>query len=95
MILTYMLTNLALPVYVIRYQRADLDLTRHLILPIVGTAIMLLPLWGLVQPDQSWPLNSFPWIVLGALVLSASYGVILARSSPDLAQRIGAYVADQ
>jgi amino acid transporter len=62
MILTYMLTNLALPVYVIRYQRADLDLTRHLILPIVGTPIMLLPLWGLVQPDQSWPLNSFPWI---------------------------------
>jgi amino acid transporter len=94
-ILTYMLTNLALPVYVLRYRRTDLDILRHLLLPIVGTAVMLFPLWGLVQPGQSWPFNVFPWIALGVLVLSAIYGVIITRSSPDLAHRIGAHVADQ
>jgi amino acid transporter len=94
-ILTYMLTNLALPVYVFRYRRADLDTARHLILPIVGTAVMLFPLWELVQPGQSWPFNLFPWIALGVLALSAIYGTIVARSSPNLAHRIGAYVADQ
>jgi amino acid transporter len=94
-ILTYMLTNLALPIYVFRYRRADLDTARHLLLPIIGTAVMLFPLWGLVQPGQSWPFNLFPWIALGVLALSGMYGVIIARSSPDLARRIGAYVADQ
>jgi amino acid transporter len=94
-ILTYMLTNLALPVYVIRYHRRDLDVLRHIVLPVCGTLVMLLPLWGLVQPGQSWPFNVFPWVSLVVLVLSLLYGVIIARLSPGLAHRIGAYVADE
>ena len=94
-ILTYMLTNLALPVYVFRYHRSELDVVRHVLLPIAGTAVMLFPLWGLIQPGQIWPFNVFPWIALGVLALSVLYGVVIARLSPDLAHRIGAYVADE
>ena len=94
-ILTYMLTNLALPVYVIRFHRSDLDILRHILLPIAGTLVMLFPLWGLIQPGQVRPFNVFPWIALGVLALSAIYGVVIARLSPGLADRIGAYVADQ
>ena len=94
-ILTYMLTNLALPVYVIRYHRRELDVLRHILLPVTGTLIMLVPLWGLIQPGQPRPFNAFPWIALGVLVLSAIYGVVIARLSPGLAARIGAYVADR
>jgi hypothetical protein len=32
--------------------------------------------------------------VLALLVISGIYGAILARSAPDLVQRIGSYVAD-
>jgi len=94
-ILTYMLTNLALPVYVIRHHRSELDILRHILLPIAGTIVMLFPLWGLIQPGQAWPFNVFPWIALGALVLSVIYGIVIARLSPGLAGRIGTYVADQ
>ena len=94
-ILTYMLTNLALPVYVIRYHRSELDTLRHILLPVAGTLVMLFPLWGLIQPGQTWPFNVFPWIALGVLVLSVIYGIVIARLSPGLAHRIGAYVADQ
>jgi amino acid transporter len=94
-ILTYMLTNLALPVYVMRYHRSELDVFRHILLPVAGTLIMLVPLWGLIQPGQPRPFNAFPWIALGVLVLSAIYGVVIARLSPGLAGRIGAYVADR
>ena len=94
-ILTYMVTNLALPVYVIRHHRSELDVLRHILLPAVGTLVMLLPLWGLVQPGQPWPFNVFPWIALGVLALSVVYGLVIARGSPGLAARIGAYVADQ
>ncbi len=94
-ILTYMLTNLALPVYVMRHRRAELDICRHILLPVSGTVLMLFPLWGLIQPDQPWPYNVFPWIALGVLALSIVYGLIVARLSPGLAGRIGAYVADQ
>ena len=94
-ILTYMLTNLALPVYVIRYHRSELDVLRHILLPVAGTLIMLVPLWGLIQPGQPRPFSAFPWIALGVLVLSAIYGVVIARLSPGFAARIGAYVADR
>jgi amino acid transporter len=94
-ILTYMLTNLALPIYVLRHQRRALNVFRHILLPVVGASIMILPLWGLVQPGQPWPFNVFPWIALTILVLSAIYGIVISRVSPGLADRIGAYVADQ
>lgn len=93
-ILTYMLTNIALPVYVLRYHRSELDILRHVLLPVAGTLVMLFPLWGLVQPGQSWPFNVFPWITLGVLALSIIYGLVIARLSPGLAHRIGVYVAD-
>jgi amino acid transporter len=94
-ILTYTLTNIALPVYVIRHHRSELDITRHLLMPIMGTVVMLLPLWGLVQPGQSWPLNVFPWIAFGVLCLCAVYGAVVTRLSSGEASRIGAYIADQ
>ena len=94
-ILTYMLTNLALPVYVIRYHRSELSVLPHILLPLIGALVMLVPLWGLIQPGQPWPFNIFPWIVLGVMIVSAIYGVVLARMSPGLAARIGVYVADQ
>jgi amino acid transporter len=94
-ILTYMLTNLALPVYVMRHHRSEFNVLRHLLLPLAGTLVMLFPLWGLIQPGQAWPFNIFPWIALGALVVSLLYGIMIARLSPGLANRIGAYVADE
>jgi amino acid transporter len=94
-ILTYMLTNLALPVYVMRHHRSELEIVRHILLPLTGTAVMLFPLWGLIQPGQAWPFNVFPWIALGVLALSLIYGIVIARLSPGLAHRIGAYVADE
>ncbi|WP_263367805.1 hypothetical protein [Edaphobacter bradus] len=90
-----MLTNLALPVYVTRYHRSELEILRHVLLPIAGTLIMLLPPRGPIQPGQTWPFNVFPWIALGALALFEVYGIVMAQLSPDLAGRIGAYVADQ
>jgi len=94
-ILTYMLTNLALPVYVIRHQRTELEILRHVVLPVAGALIMIFPLWGLIQPGQPWPFHVFPWVALVALVLSVIYGIVISRLSPGLAARIGAYVADQ
>ena len=94
-ILTYMLTNLALPVYVIRHQRTELEILRHVVLPVAGALIMIFPLWGLIQPGQPWPFHIFPWVALVALVLSVIYGIVISRLSPGLAARIGAYVADQ
>jgi amino acid transporter len=94
-ILVYMATNLALPVYMRRYHPQDFRFFRHGALPVLGTLFMLLPLWGLVQPGQPWPFSIFPYLALAALVLSVIYGALLANRKPDLVHQIGAYVADE
>jgi amino acid transporter len=94
-IITYLVTNLALPVYMLKYHRESFSPTKHLLVPVLGTVLMLFPLWGLVQPGQPAPFNIFPWLALALLILSLIYGALLARRAPDLVQRIGSYVADE
>jgi len=94
-IVTYLVTNLALPVYMWRNHRDEFSVVKHLIVPLLGTALMLFPLWGLVQPGQSYPFSLYPELAGGLLVLSVIYGAILAKRDPLLVQRIGSYVADE
>jgi len=94
-IVVYLVTNLALPVFMLKFHRADFRAVRHLLVPLLGSCLMLFPLYGLVEPGQAYPFSIYPYGVLALLVISGIYGLILARSAPDLVQRIGSYVADE
>jgi len=94
-IVTYLVTNLALPVYMLKNHRDDFSPVKHLIVPVLGTGLMLFPLYGLVEPGQPYPFNIYLYLVLGLLVISVLYGFILSKRTPDLVQRIGSYVADE
>jgi amino acid transporter len=94
-IVTYLVTNLALPVYMLKNHRDDFSPVKHLIVPVLDTGLMLFPLYGLVEPGQSYPFNIYPYLVLGLLVISVLYGSLLSNRTPDLVQRIGSYVADE
>jgi amino acid transporter len=94
-IIVYLTTTLALPVYILRFHKADFSVLKHGVIPalaVIGTAF---PLWGLVQPGQPSPYCYFPAVAGLGLVVAIIYGVVLARRSPDLVQRIGSYVADE
>jgi amino acid transporter len=94
-IVIYLVTNLALPVYMLKFHRADFRPIRHLVVPGLGSCLMLFALYGLMQPGQPFPYSVYPYAVLGLLVISGLYGAILAKAAPDLVQRIGSYVADE
>jgi amino acid transporter len=94
-ILVYLATNLALPVYMLRYHRPQFQPLRHLIVPLLGAGLMLFPLYGLIEPGQPHPFDLYPYLAMGLLLIAALYGLVLARLSPDLARRIGSYVADE
>jgi amino acid transporter len=94
-IVIYLVTNLALPVYMLKFHRADFRPVRHLVVPVLGSCLMLFPLYGLVEPGQAFPFSVYPYAVLALLVASGIYGAVLARTAPDLVQRIGSYVADE
>ncbi|GAC1624523.1 MAG: APC family permease [Ktedonobacteraceae bacterium] len=92
---TYLVSNLALPVYYRRYHPEQFSMLRHLILPLLGVLAIGFPLWGLVQPGQPTPFNLFPWISLAIIVLGLLYAIILSRRDPTLGDRVGSIVADR
>jgi amino acid transporter len=94
-IIVYLVTTAALPVYILRFHRTQFSALRHAVIPLLGIVLTLFPLWGLVQPGQPAPFNIFPSMAGVGLVIAAIYGIVLARRNPNLAQSIGSYVADE
>ncbi|APZ41784.1 APC family permease [Acidihalobacter ferrooxydans] len=91
----YGVTNLALPFYVWRKQRAAFSWPRHVVLPVLGFLAMILPIWGLIAPGQPYPFNLYPYIALAVLILAFIYAQRSVRRDPELAERIGSVVADE
>jgi amino acid transporter len=94
-IIVYLVTTVALPVYILRFHNSEFSLLRHCVIPFCGVVLTLFPLWGLVQPGQPSPFNLFPAMVGIGLVISIIYGIALARRFPNLVHSIGSYVADE
>lgn len=92
--LTYLVANLALPVYWRRHHRERFNALTHLILPLLGAAAIGYPLYQLVKPGQPAPYDRYPWIGLGVLVVAAVYGAVMFRRNPKLGERVGSIVAD-
>ena len=92
---TYLVSNIALPVYYRRHHPDQFSWLKHLILPILGVLAIGFPLWALVQPGQPAPFNLFPWIALGIIVIGLIYAIIISRRDPTLGDRVGSIVADR
>jgi amino acid transporter len=93
-LLVYLASNLALPFFYRRFQPAEFNVVRHGVLPVIGAASILVPLYYLAKPGQPAPLDWFPYIALGCLAVSVAYAVYLVRRDPTIGDRVGSIVAD-
>ncbi|KND42718.1 APC family permease [Streptomyces stelliscabiei] len=93
-LLVYLASNIALPLYYRRYRPQEFRVVRHLVLPALGTLAILVPLYYLAKPGQPAPYNWFPYAALAALFAAVGYAALLVRRDPTLADRVGSVVAD-
>jgi amino acid transporter len=93
-LLVYLASNIALPLYYRRYRPQEFRVVRHLVLPALGTLAILVPLYYLAKPGQPGPYNWFPYAALAALLAAVGYAALLVRRDPTLADRVGSVVAD-
>jgi amino acid transporter len=94
-ILIYFVATLALPVFFLKHYRSQFNVVKHLIVPILGAAAIIFPMYQLVKPGQPSPYNYFPYAALGVVVVGVVYAVILNRRDKTLADRVGSIVADE
>ncbi|NBM20327.1 APC family permease [Streptomyces sp. GC420] len=93
-LLVYLASNIALPLYYRRYRPQEFRVIRHLLLPALGTVAILVPLYYLAKPGQPAPYNWFPYAAIAALLAAVGYAALLVRRDPTLAERVGSIVAD-
>ncbi|MGW2637806.1 APC family permease [Streptomyces sp. NPDC001348] len=93
-LLVYLASNIALPLYYRRYRPQEFRTVRHLVLPAIGTLAILIPLYYLAKPGQPAPYSWFPLAALVTLLGAVSYATLLVRRDPSLAERVGSVVAD-
>ncbi|MFE2061339.1 APC family permease [Streptomyces sp. NPDC059467] len=93
-LLVYLASNVALPLYYRRYRPQEFRTVRHLVLPAIGTLAILVPLYYLTKPGQPAPYNWFPYAALAVLLAAVGYATLLVRRDPHLADRVGSVIAD-
>lgn len=93
-LLVYLASNLALPFYYRRYRREEFHVVRHAVLPVIGAAAIVVPLYYLAKPGQETPYDWFPYMALAVLAVALVYAVVLVRKDPELGERVGSIVAD-
>jgi amino acid transporter len=92
--LTYLVANLALPVYYHRHERERFSNVKHLLLPLLGAAAIGYPLYELVKPGQPAPFDRYPLIAAGVVVVALICGAIAFGRDRRLGERVGSIVAD-
>ncbi|ACU71543.1 amino acid permease-associated region [Catenulispora acidiphila DSM 44928] len=93
-LVVYLFTNLALPVYYRRHRREEFSALRHAVFPVLGAAVIVVPLYYLGKSGQAAPYSWFPWAALALVAVSALYAFYAVRRDPGLADRVGSILAD-
>jgi amino acid transporter len=94
-LLVYLAANLALPFFIRKHRPGSFNPVKHLVLPVLGAASIVVPLYYLSKPGQLSPYNWYPYVALVILALAIIYAIVLTRRDPGLAERVGSIVADE
>lgn len=85
----FILTNIALPVFIWRRHRNEFSVLLHVVFPTLSSLTFVAAIWLNVQPWPPAPLAYFPWIILVVVALAAIGAVILKRRNSAVLDRLG------
>ena len=85
----YLMTSVALPVFMWRRHRERFSAVRHVALPALGALTLVVPFIELCRPGQPAPYSVFPYLALGIVVIAAVAAVITVRRHPTAGESEG------
>jgi amino acid transporter len=90
MLPVYIITNIALPVFIRKNCPAEFSPVQHVAFPAISSLIFLVGIYLNLNPWPAAPMTSFPLIVLAVIIGAAGWATILHRNSSPLLNRLGA-----
>jgi amino acid transporter len=79
----YLLTTLALPVFMWRGHRSSFSTVRHVLIPLLGAMTLIVPFVELCKPGQPSPYSEFPYVALAVLAAAIAIAWIVVRRHPS------------
>jgi amino acid transporter len=79
----YLLTNLSLPVFMWRRHRALFSPARHVVVPVIGSAVLIVPFVELCRPGQPPPYDTFPFIALALVAVAVAIAALVVHRHPS------------
>ena len=82
-IVLYIMANIALTAYVRREHPEDFNILRHVIVPLVGTVLLIPVLYVTVYPVPAYPFNLTPYVFIALMVIGFVVMLIIAARRPE------------
>jgi amino acid transporter len=89
----YLLTTLALPIFMWRRHRKSFSPVRHVAVPVVGALTLIVPFVELCQPGQPSPYGEFPYLALAIVAAAAVIAYVTVRRHPSTGSSEGSTLA--
>jgi amino acid transporter len=89
LIIMYLVANVALIADWARFRRHGVHKNPWLwvVVPVIGIAVLALPVYGDLRPGQPSPLNSLPWLTGLLILVGIVYAVVLSAVRPGALER--------
>jgi amino acid transporter len=94
-VIVYILINLALVAFYRRDYPTEFSVLRHGVLPVIGSVLMLLPIYGLLWPVPAYPNNLVPYIVAAWVVLGGIYLAVISSRRPEVLDAMGRAMGEE
>jgi amino acid transporter len=89
LIIMYLMANVALVVEWAKFRARGIhkNIWLWVVVPVIGVAVLAVPVWGDLRPGQPSPYNILPWLTLGLVALGVVYALVLGALRPDALER--------
>ena len=89
LIIMYLVANVALVVEWVKLRRNGIrkNVWLWVVTPVIGAAVLAIPVWGDLRPGQPSPFNVLPWLTIGLIAVGAAYALILGAVRPQALQQ--------
>ena len=90
----YLLTALALPIFMWRRHRETFSVLRHIAIPVLGALTLIIPFLELFKPGQPSPYSAFPFIALAIVALAGLIAFVVVQRHPSAGSGEGSAFAE-
>jgi amino acid transporter len=89
LVIMYLAANVALIVDWARLRRRGVHKNPWLwvVVPVIGVAVLAIPVWGDLRPGQASPFNTLPWLTIALIAAGIIYALVLARLRPRVLEQ--------